>query len=62
MSKFEEKKYKQTLTDDTPDLWAKIDSKLDDSLFTTDSAPNMDMKPKKSNLSPKKKTLKPSKV
>ncbi len=69
MSKFEEKKYKQTLIDDTPDLWAKIDGKLDKALFISDSAPDMDMTPKKDKTQSKntvtafeKGKLKPSKV
>lgn len=62
MSKFEEKKYKQTLANDTPDLWDRIDKKLDDSLFSTDSAPTMDMKPKKDLSTHKKEKIKPSKI
>ena len=62
MSKFEEKKYKQTLIDDTPDLWDKIDSQLSDNMFTTDSKPDMNMKPGSNSSPSMKKKVKPVKI
>lgn len=48
MSKIEEKKYKQSLLEDTPDLWEQIDSKID-GIYETDSNPDMDMTPRASS-------------
>ena len=57
MSKFEEKKYKQSLLEDTPDLWEQIDSKLD-GIYQSDSKPDMDMTPNNnSNIAKKKRHI-----
>ena len=63
MSNFEEKKYKQTLINETPNLWDRIDSNITD-IYTKDSAPNMDMT-QLNNSSPrvnKPKTIKIYKI
>ncbi|MBE5936109.1 MAG: hypothetical protein E7262_10090 [Lachnospiraceae bacterium] len=62
MSKFEEKKYKQSLTEDTPDLWDKVNNALPDDMYTTDSAPDMNTKPTNTSTPKEKKKLKPSKI